>query len=58
MARHLQGALGHVPPVYKIFFWILVCVAVLLGWLGSKPPEGIYVLIGRLCTAYYFVTSS
>src|SRR5499433_4147697 len=41
-------------PLYKQFFWIFVVVCVLLGWLGSKPPEGIYVWIARVCTVYYF----
>ena len=26
----------------------------LLGWLGSQPPEGGYVLASQICTAYYF----
>ncbi|MDR4308679.1 cytochrome b/b6 [Chelatococcus sambhunathii] len=42
-------------PLYKQFFWVFVAVAVLLGWLGSKPPEGIYVTLSRLATAYYFL---
>jgi len=28
---------------------------VLLGYIGAKPAEGIYVLIGRLATVWYFV---
>ncbi len=31
-------------PVAKQFFWIFVLVCVLLGWLGAKPAEGIYVI--------------
>jgi hypothetical protein len=27
---------------------------VLLGWLGAKPPEGIYVILARILTLYYF----
>jgi hypothetical protein len=27
---------------------------VLLGWLGSKPPEGLYVILARILTVYYF----
>ena len=23
--------------------------------LGSQPPEGIYLVLGRLCTTYYFL---
>jgi ubiquinol-cytochrome c reductase cytochrome b/c1 subunit len=31
-----------------------VVAAVGLGWLGSKPPEGIYVILSRILTLYYF----
>jgi ubiquinol-cytochrome c reductase cytochrome b/c1 subunit len=41
-------------PLFKQFFWIFVAVCVLLGWLGSKPPEGVYVWLARFCTLYYF----
>jgi ubiquinol-cytochrome c reductase cytochrome b/c1 subunit len=41
-------------PLYRQFFWLFVIVCVGLGWLGSKPPEGNYVLIARIFTAYYF----
>ncbi len=42
-------------PLYRQFFWIFVVVCVGLGWLGSKPPEGIYVIVARLFTAWYFI---
>src|SRR6266513_1617334 len=41
-------------PVYRQFFWVFVIVCVGLGWLGSKPPEGNYVLVARIFTVYYF----
>ncbi len=41
-------------PLYKQFFWILVAVCVLLGWLGAKPAEGGYVIAARICTFWYF----
>src|SRR3979411_840464 len=41
-------------PLAKQFFWIFVVVCVLLGWLGGKPPEGIYVIAGRVLTFCYF----
>jgi len=41
-------------PLYKQFFWLFVIVCVLLGWLGAKPAEGIYVIAARIATAYYF----
>ena len=41
-------------PIYKKFFWVFVVNAVILGWVGSKPAEGHYILIGRIATIYYF----
>jgi ubiquinol-cytochrome c reductase cytochrome b/c1 subunit len=41
-------------PLAKQFFWIFVVVCVLLGYLGAQPPEGIYVIAGRILTVYYF----
>jgi quinol-cytochrome oxidoreductase complex cytochrome b subunit len=42
-------------PLYRQFFWILVVVFIGLGYLGSKPPEGAYVIWARIFTAYYFI---
>ncbi len=42
-------------PLYKLFFWILVIDCILLGYLGAKPAEGIYVILSRVATAYYFI---
>jgi ubiquinol-cytochrome c reductase cytochrome b subunit len=42
-------------PIYKKFFWVLVVTVILLGYLGAKPPEGIYLVFARIATAYYFV---
>lgn len=42
-------------PLYKQFFWVLVVVCIGLGYLGSKPAEGAYVIIARILTAYYFL---
>ncbi len=42
-------------PIYKKFFWIFVLDAIVLGWVGSKPAEGHYIIIGRVATIYYFL---
>ena len=42
-------------PLYRQFFWIFAAVCVGLGWLGSKPAEGNYVLAARILTAWYFI---
>jgi ubiquinol-cytochrome c reductase cytochrome b/c1 subunit len=41
-------------PLAKQFFWIFVIVCLLLGYLGAQPPEGIYVIAGRVLTVCYF----
>ncbi len=41
-------------PIYRIFVFVLLADCVLLGYLGAHPPEGSYVLMAQLGTAYYF----
>ncbi len=41
-------------PIYKKLFWLFVLDALVLGWVGSKPAEGIYIIISRIATFYYF----
>lgn len=45
---------GRFRPYYKVLFWVFVINCFILGWVGGKPPEGIYLILGRLCTLYYF----
>ena len=42
-------------PIYKWLFWAFVVVCVVLGYIGAKPPEGWYVVVGRIATAAYFL---
>ena len=39
---------------FKVAFWVFAVNAVILGWLGSQPADGIYVIAARITTAYYF----
>ena len=41
-------------PWYRLFFWLFVVNAIFLGWLGSRPAEGSYVIMSQLGTIYYF----
>ncbi|MBD9456050.1 cytochrome b, partial [Rhizobium sp. RHZ02] len=41
-------------PWYKLFFWLFVANAIVLGWLGSRPAEGTYVIMSQLGTLFYF----
>ena len=42
-------------PIYKQFYWFLVADVLILGYMGAMPAEGIYLLIARVATAYYFI---
>jgi len=42
-------------PLYKQFYWILVADVLILGYVGAMPAEGVYLLIARVATAYYFI---
>ena len=41
-------------PIYRQFFWIFVATGIGLGYLGSQPPEGGFVIAARILTVYYF----
>jgi quinol-cytochrome oxidoreductase complex cytochrome b subunit len=42
-------------PMYRMCFWVFVATCLLLGWVGANKPEGIYVVIGQVATALYFI---
>ena len=42
-------------PMYKPFVALLVVSFFALLYVGGKPPEGVYVVIGRVATAYWFL---
>jgi ubiquinol-cytochrome c reductase cytochrome b subunit len=42
-------------PIYKWFFALFMIDVLMLGYLGAKAPEGIYLIMGRIGTAYYFM---
>ena len=42
-------------PVYRLFFWVFVFDSILLGYVGAMPAEGVYILVGQIATAYYFL---
>ncbi|GAA0775305.1 cytochrome b/b6 [Roseibium denhamense] len=45
---------GAYRPLFKQFFWIFAANAVVLGYLGAMPAEGIYVIMSQICTTIYF----
>jgi len=42
-------------PMYKWFFWIFLIDCLVLGYVGAKPAEGVFIIIGRVATAWYFI---
>ena len=42
-------------PLYKQFYWLLFIDVLVLGYMGAMPAEGLYLLIARVATAYYFI---
>jgi quinol-cytochrome oxidoreductase complex cytochrome b subunit len=41
-------------PAYRIAFWLLVVDCIVLGFCGANPPEGAWLTISRIATAWYF----
>lgn len=42
-------------PLNKILFWLIVISVILLTWIGARPVEEPYVLIGQILTVIYFI---
>ncbi len=45
---------GRYRPYFRPFFALLVVTCLLLGWVGANPPEGWFLLLGRVATFYYY----
>ena len=41
-------------PLFRVFFWVFALDCILLGFIGSKPPEGAFVVVGQIATFWYF----
>lgn len=41
-------------PYHKKLYWVFIVNLFVLGWIGGKPPEGYYLIVGQLATLYYF----
>nr|YP_010895260.1 cytochrome b [Psilota atra]WJW73825.1 cytochrome b [Psilota atra] len=42
-------------PINQILFWIMVSIVILLTWIGARPVEDPYIIIGQLLTTLYFI---
>nr|YP_009179681.1 cytochrome b [Chrysomya nigripes]ALK60721.1 cytochrome b [Chrysomya nigripes] len=41
-------------PINQIYFWVMVVTVILLTWIGARPVEEPYVLVGQILTVVYF----
>ena len=41
-------------PIYRQFFWIFLLDCLVLGYIGAKPAEGSFIIVGQIATTYYF----
>ncbi|HEV7346049.1 MAG TPA: cytochrome b N-terminal domain-containing protein [Devosia sp.] len=46
---------GNFRPMFKWFYWLFAINFVVLTYLGAAPAEGIYVVLAKISTAYYFI---
>nr|YP_010328143.1 cytochrome b [Zeugodacus strigifinis]UJH19473.1 cytochrome b [Zeugodacus strigifinis] len=42
-------------PINKILFWSMVVTVILLTWIGARPVEEPYVMVGQILTIIYFM---
>nr|APX40250.1 cytochrome b [Psylliodes circumdatus] len=42
-------------PLNKFLFWSLLTIIILLTWIGARPVEDPYVLLGQILTVIYFM---
>nr|YP_009681599.1 cytochrome b [Dicyrtomina saundersi]QDO72020.1 cytochrome b [Dicyrtomina saundersi] len=42
-------------PMNKFMFWSLLNIVILLTWIGARPVEDPYILLGQMLTVVYFM---
>lgn len=41
-------------PINKSLFWTLISILIILTWIGARPVEEPFIIIGQLLTIFYF----
>nr|YP_009114942.1 cytochrome b [Acroneuria hainana]AIX03647.1 cytochrome b [Acroneuria hainana] len=41
-------------PLNQMLFWSLVVIVILLTWIGARPVEDPYIIVGQILTVLYF----
>nr|YP_009379197.1 cytochrome b [Kiwa tyleri]ARQ27020.1 cytochrome b [Kiwa tyleri] len=42
-------------PLNQILFWFMISIFLLLTWIGARPVEPPYIIIGQILTIMYFM---
>jgi len=42
-------------PINQIILWVLINRAILLTWIGARPVENPYIIVGQALTLVYFI---
>nr|ARH54232.1 cytochrome b [Cryptocephalus vittatus] len=42
-------------PLNKIMFWSLISIVLMLTWIGARPVEDPFIIIGQILTIIYFM---
>nr|YP_009939485.1 cytochrome b [Eristalis cerealis]QNV48726.1 cytochrome b [Eristalis cerealis] len=42
-------------PINQILFWHMVTIVILLTWIGARPVEDPFIIIGQILTVLYFL---
>nr|YP_009753962.1 cytochrome b [Dicranocentrus wangi]QIT06443.1 cytochrome b [Dicranocentrus wangi] len=42
-------------PISQVVFWMMINVVVLLTWIGARPAEDPYIIVGQILTVLYFL---
>lgn len=42
-------------PVNQLIFWVMVGSCAILTWIGARPVEAPYIIIGQAATVIYFI---
>nr|YP_008081342.1 cytochrome b [Sinochlora longifissa]AGI51562.1 cytochrome b [Sinochlora longifissa] len=42
-------------PLNQILFWSMINIIILLTWIGARPVEDPYIIIGQILTILYFL---
>nr|UPX88367.1 cytochrome b [Leptogaster cylindrica] len=42
-------------PMSQVMFWSMVGIVILLTWIGARPVEDPYIIVGQMLTVLYFL---